>query len=307
VGRVPTDEPSDMGRLVKPSFAPIEVPATHAGSIAVKLLAANRFQVLDKIREPLSMFRLATVGNLAHATEGHLLSVETAGRRAITAAAIAPHGLPTALLNEMDALCRVGGRLMQLSALLRREQVVAHGEFVRLRAKSLEVAADLGRRIDRMQAGLPWELEELLACRQLVQDRRRLGNEASALVKLWLGSERQHAVYSALGGVDDGHGLTELSRARELGATAMTKSRAREVLGLGASASFDAAVEAVVREVDGLAPLLVACASSLDEAPLVRCRDCFDALAVFTRSVPVSRRRRRGSTVSSKPNTTAQP
>jgi len=295
---------ADDGRSLHLPFEPLDVPATHSGSIAVKLLAANRFQILDKIREPLTMLGPVMARSDAPISEANILNVEAAGRRAITAAAIVPRGLPTALVDEMTGLCRVGGRLMRLSALLRREQVVSQREFERVRAKTAEAVADLDQRIGRMQAGLPWELEELLACRDLVMKRARLGQLATALVRLWLGSERQNAVYAALGGEDQAPGPARPPRSRERGGSAVRRSAARELLGIGPSGSFDEAVDALVREIDAAAPDVVACASALDERPVIRCRECIDALAAFTRGTPAKRRRRRGPAADS---TTGRP
>jgi hypothetical protein len=276
---------SDSGRSSK--AVALDVPPTPAGDLAAKLLAANRFQVIEQLREPLMMIRVGAVGEPSLLTEESFSTLETAARGALAAAAVVPRGLSAALNEEMAGLCRIGGRLFQLSALLRREQVVSAEERVQLRTKVADVAGDVSSRIMRMQAGLPGELEDFEACRRQLGEQAALALEAFALVQRWLDAERRDAAYSALGGkIGDGK-LARPPRIHELDVTDMTLRVARKVLALKAGDSFDEALEAMGREIDRLAPAVVACASALDEAPLVRCCNSLDALAVFTRSAPV--------------------
>jgi len=293
----PAGEGSDSGRSPKRVFEPIDVPQTRAGVIATKLLAAHRFQVLEQLQEPLTMFRVDAInGNGITLSEESLLNLEAAGRRAMTAAAIMPRGLPAALSKDMAELSRIGGHLLALSALLRRERVRSSAaETIQLRAKTADVAADLYGRIQRMQAGRPGEPAEFDTCRRQIQEKGTMALAAFALVERWLDSRRQDAVYSALGGEDALHQPGNRARAPQAGVSETTQQRAREVLGLGAGESFDEAFEAMVRETDALAPTVVACVSALDETPLVRCRESIDALLALARSAPAGRRQRRAA------------
>jgi stage V sporulation protein K len=176
-----------------------EVPTSQVGGVAAKLIAGTRFQFLDHVDAWLTTFRHGTlVGNLA-VSDDNLSDLEGAARDAVGLAAIMPGGLPAPIIGELVELCRVGGRLLELSALLRREQVASAKDAQALRAKAEELVIDLAKTVDRLRTGLTGEVDELAEIMRAFEAKDRVAVEAWWLIERWLAPKRTFAVDAVLG------------------------------------------------------------------------------------------------------------